>query len=63
MQHLDFLGNSAATLAQAVGSGSVVFWVILAVVGLIGLVALIVISQYIQLAVQAWLSGAPVSLL
>lgn len=63
MQHLDFLGNGAATLAQAIGSGSVVFWVILAVVGLIGLVALIVISQYIQLAVQAWLSGAPVSLL
>ena len=63
MQHLDFLGNGATTLAQAVGTGSVVFWVILAVVGLIGLVALIVISQYIQLAVQAWLSGAPVSLL
>ena len=41
----------------------VVFWVVLAVVGLIGLVMLIVISQYIQLAVQAWLSGAPVSLL
>lgn len=39
MQHLDFLGNRAATLAQAVGTGSVVFWVILAVVGLIGLVA------------------------
>ena len=63
MQHIDFLGNGATTLAQAVGTGSVVFWVILAVVGLIGLVALIVISQYIQLAVQAWLSGAPVSLL
>ncbi|MFM8873359.1 MAG: flotillin-like protein FloA, partial [Phycisphaerales bacterium] len=51
-------------LAQApAGGASVVFWVILAVVGLIGLVMLIVISQYIQLAVQAWLSGAPVSLL
>ena len=35
-------------LAQApAGGASVVFWVILAVVGLIGLVMLIVISQYI----------------
>ena len=54
-------------LAQApTGSGSnfnIIFWVVLAIVGLIGFVMLIVISQYIQLAVQAWLSGAPVSLL
>lgn len=60
-------GVAAPSLAQAaaIGPGSlgVVFWVVLAVVGLIGFVMLIVISQYIQLAVQAWLSGAPVSLL
>lgn len=42
---------------------NIIFWVVLAIVGLIGFVMLIVISQYIQLAVQAWLSGAPVSLL
>ncbi|NBQ16532.1 MAG: hypothetical protein EBU31_18435, partial [Proteobacteria bacterium] len=60
-------GLVAPSLAQsaAIGPSSlgVVFWVVLAVVGLIGFVMLIVISQYIQLAVQAWLSGAPVSLL
>jgi uncharacterized protein YqfA (UPF0365 family) len=44
-------------------SFGIIFWVVLAIVGLIGFVILIVISQYIQLAVQAWLSGAPVSLL
>jgi uncharacterized protein YqfA (UPF0365 family) len=44
-------------------SFNIIFWVVLAIVGLIGFVILIVISQYIQLAVQAWLSGAPVSLL
>ena len=70
-------GMVAPSLAQAAASGSdslqaaasgsdslgIIFWVVLSVVGLIGLVMLIVISQYIQLAVQAWLSGAPVSLL
>ena len=56
--------GAGAVLAQAAsGSFNVVFWVILAVAGLIGLVLLVVISQYIQLAVQAWLSGASVSLL
>ncbi len=45
------------------GNFNIIFWVVLAIVGLIGFVMLIVISQYIQLAVQAWLSGAPVSLL
>jgi len=44
-------------------NSSVLFWVILSIAGLIGLVALIIISQYIQLAIQAWLSGAKVSLL
>jgi len=49
---------------SALGSNfNIIFWVVLAIVGLIGFVMLIVISQYIQLAVQAWLSGAPVSLL
>jgi uncharacterized protein YqfA (UPF0365 family) len=38
-------------------------WVALAVVAVIGLVFLLVIGQYIQLWLQAWLSGAPVSLL
>lgn len=61
------LRNGFTLLAQApTGSGSnfnIIFWVVLAIVGLIGFVMLIVISQYIQLAVQAWLSGAPVSLL
>lgn len=38
-------------------------WVGLAVVGVIGLVLLLVVGQYIQLWLQAWLSGAPVSLL
>jgi uncharacterized protein YqfA (UPF0365 family) len=47
----------------AMTNPSVLFWVILAIAGLIGLVALIIISQYIQLAIQAWLSGAKVSLL
>ncbi len=61
------LRNGFTLLAQApTRSGSnfdIIFWVVLAIVGLIGFVMLIVISQYIQLAVQAWLSGAPVSLL
>jgi uncharacterized protein YqfA (UPF0365 family) len=61
------LRNGFTLLAQTpTGSGSnfnIIFWVVLAIVGLIGFVMLIVISQYIQLAVQAWLSGAPVSLL
>lgn len=53
-----------AQVAPATGSNfNIIFWVVLAIVGLIGFVMLIVISQYIQLAVQAWLSGAPVSLL
>ena len=60
-------GMVGPSLAQAAASWSdslgVSFWVVLSVVGLIGFVMLIVISQYIQLAVQAWLSGAPVSLL
>ena len=60
-------GMVGPSLAQAAASGSdslgIIFWVVLSVVGLIGFVMLIVISQYIQLAVQAWLSGAPVSLL
>lgn len=56
--------TESALLAQAPSATfDVIFWVVLAVVGLIGLVILIVISQYIQLAVQAWLSGAPVSLI
>lgn len=38
-------------------------WVGLAVVGVVGLVLLLVVGQYIQLWLQAWLSGAPVSLL
>ena len=53
-----------AQVAPATSSNfNIIFWVVLAIVGLIGFVMLIVISQYIQLAVQAWLSGAPVSLL
>ncbi len=38
-------------------------WVALAVIAVIGLVILLIIGQYLQLWVQAWLSGAPVSLL
>ena len=52
-----------AQVAPATSTKLIIFWVVLAIVGLIGFVMLIVISQYIQLAVQAWLSGAPVSLL
>ena len=52
-----------AQVAPATSTKLIIFWVVLAIVGLIGFVILIVISQYIQLAVQAWLSGAPVSLL
>jgi len=56
--------NLLAQVAPATRSSfNIIFWVVLAIVGLIGFVILIVISQYIQLAVQAWLSGAPVSLL
>jgi len=56
--------NLLAQVAPATsGNFNIIFWVVLAIVGLIGFVMLIVISQYIQLAVQAWLSGAPVSLL
>ena len=61
------LHNGFTLLAQVAPATStnfnIIFWVVLAIVGLIGFVMLIVISQYIQLAVQAWLSGAPVSLL
>jgi uncharacterized protein YqfA (UPF0365 family) len=61
------LRNGFTLLAQVApatsGNFNIIFWVVLAIVGLIGFVMLIVISQYIQLAVQAWLSGAPVSLL
>ncbi len=61
------LRNGITLLAQVAPATStnfnIIFWVVLAIVGLIGFVMLIVISQYIQLAVQAWLSGAPVSLL
>jgi uncharacterized protein YqfA (UPF0365 family) len=61
------LHNGFTLLAQVApatsGNFNIIFWVVLAIVGLIGFVMLIVISQYIQLAVQAWLSGAPVSLL
>ncbi|MEY4942747.1 MAG: flotillin-like protein FloA [Planctomycetota bacterium] len=61
------LRNGFTLLAQVAPATSasfdIIFWVVLAIVGLIGFVILIVISQYIQLAVQAWLSGAPVSLL
>ncbi len=61
------LRNGFTLLAQVApatsASFNIIFWVVLAIVGLIGFVMLIVISQYIQLAVQAWLSGAPVSLL
>ena len=61
------LRNGFTLLAQVAPATStnfnIIFWVVLAIVGLIGFVMLIVISQYIQLAVQAWLSGAPVSLL
>lgn len=61
------LRNEFTLLAQVApatgGNFNIIFWVVLAIVGLIGFVMLIVISQYIQLAVQAWLSGAPVSLL
>lgn len=54
----------AAPAAPAAGGvWDVLFWVVLAVVGLFGFVLLIIISQYLQLWVQAWLSGAPVSLL
>lgn len=42
---------------------SPIIWVALAIVGILGLVALIVISQFLQLWVQAYLSGAPVKLL
>jgi len=60
-------GHAAALLAQvppaASGTFSVVAGASQTKAGLIGFVLLIVISQYIQLAVQAWLSGAPVSLL
>ena len=38
-------------------------WIGLAVVAVIGLVLLLIIGQYVQLWLQAWLSGAPVSLL
>jgi uncharacterized protein YqfA (UPF0365 family) len=56
--------NLLAQVAPATSASyNIIFWVALAIVGLIGFVILIVISQYIQLAVQAWLSGAPVSLL
>ena len=56
--------NLLAQVAPATSASfNIIFWVVLAIVGLIGFVILIVISQYIQLAVQAWLSGAPVSLL
>lgn len=56
--------NLLAQVAPATSASfNIIFWVVLAIVGLIGFVMLIVISQYIQLAVQAWLSGAPVSLL
>jgi uncharacterized protein YqfA (UPF0365 family) len=56
--------NLLAQVAPATSTNfNIIFWVVLAIVGLIGFVMLIVISQYIQLAVQAWLSGAPVSLL
>jgi uncharacterized protein YqfA (UPF0365 family) len=42
---------------------SPIIWVALVIVGILGLVALIVISQFLQLWVQAYLSGAPVKLL
>jgi uncharacterized protein YqfA (UPF0365 family) len=38
-------------------------WIGLAILGIFGLIALIVLSQFLQLWVQAYLSGAPVSLL
>jgi uncharacterized protein YqfA (UPF0365 family) len=53
----------AVPAAPAAPGFSVTFWVLLAIAGLIGFILLIVISQYIQLAVQAWLSGASVSIL
>ncbi len=54
-----------AQVAPASGTRTwdVLFWVMLAIAGLFGFIALIIISQYLQLWVQAWLSGAPVSLL
>lgn len=38
-------------------------WIGLAVLALVGLIFLLIIGQYLQLWLQAWLSGAPVSLL
>ncbi|MSR28554.1 MAG: UPF0365 family protein [Phycisphaerales bacterium] len=52
--------NSQAPLIAALEP---ITWVALAVIAVIGLVILLVIGQYIQLWLQAWLSGAPVSLL
>jgi uncharacterized protein YqfA (UPF0365 family) len=61
--HASLSGFSLLAQAPAGANFNIIFWVVLAIAGLIGFVILIVISQYIQLAVQAWLSGAPVSLL
>jgi uncharacterized protein YqfA (UPF0365 family) len=44
------------------GMPSAVIWVALAIVGIFGLILLIIISQFIQLWLQAYLSGAPVNL-
>ncbi|MBM4008059.1 MAG: UPF0365 family protein [Planctomycetes bacterium] len=38
-------------------------WVGLAVLAVVGLIFLLIIGQYLQLWLQAWLSGAPVSLI
>ena len=38
-------------------------WIGLAVIAVVGLIFLLIIGQYVQLWLQAWLSGAPVSLL
>ncbi len=50
--------NSLSTLAIAPWA-----WVGLAVLAVVGLIFLLIIGQYLQLWLQAWLSGAPVSLL
>ncbi|MBM4101502.1 MAG: UPF0365 family protein [Phycisphaerae bacterium] len=38
-------------------------WVGLAVLAVVGLIFLLIVGQYVQLWLQAWLSGAPVSLI
>ncbi|MFO0783660.1 MAG: flotillin-like protein FloA [Phycisphaerales bacterium] len=67
---MDFLAQTLAVAGGGGGAGgagggagwTVIFWVGAAVAGLIGFIVLIIISQFLQLWLQAWLSGAPVGL-